>query len=875
VQRRDAQRRDEQAADEQPADEQRVDEQPADVQPADASDLATDVRLPERPERPQERVNLLGALGATAVAVLALVAALLTELSPPHPIATIVLVAVPLLGATALPILQARACAQCDERLAWFSAGLGVSVAAATLQSLSFPGLLRGGGPLRTSQTSSILLYLLMHAALAAGAVAAASGVPARVRRWFVVAGIVVVLACALDLVPAPRLVSGGGRYTPALVVAELLVGWFIAVAAVLWVRSVGSTVAALHGWAGVALSLSVYDLLLNAISAQRYSSVWWAALALRGATYAVLAGGAVVSVLAELRRLEQYTDRELDRSDERLRGSLATTDRLLDSAERFSRAVTAADVGQVVIAAGLALTGLDRARVVVVDDESGRVDAVAAVGHDEESPPILTRPASRDADTPEAAALRTGRPVFSSPGQRPLGTYPNLGQMPGHGATQAIAVLPLTAASETVGLLALAGSRPHDFDDTQREVLGALAAQAGQALQRALLYERQLRTAELLQRGLLPQRLPAVPGIAMAARYAPGAEGMRVGGDWYDAIPVPGDRLALVVGDVMGKGVDAATRMSQLRGAVRVLAAVDPEPAAVAAGLDLMAAELAEDQIVTLVYLLLDPATGEGLIARMGHLPPVLVPAQGPPRVLDGAGSPPLGVPAARREQAPLTVEPGSVLVLFTDGLVEDRRTGLDVGLPALTAAARRLADAGLDVEDFADEVLALGTSDGGRPDDVCVLVVRRDVGGAAPVAGSRLDAAMTLPAEPASGAAARRFVERTLAGVPADGERLDTLVLLCSELVTNAVLHAAAPSEVRLRLRDGRVRLEVHDPSPQVPLPRDQDGQDGRAASGYGLALVAALADAWGVERGDGLPDVGKTVWLELGLSAPPPPG
>ena len=819
---------------------------------ADKPSDGAGVRLPQRPERPQSRINLLGALGATAVAALALVAALLSELSPPHELATVVLVAVPLLGAFALPILLARARAQRDEPLAWFAAGLAVSLAAATLQSLSFPGVLRSGGPLGTGQSSSGLLYLLMHAALAVGVLAGSLGAPARLRRWFVVAGLLVVLACALDLVPAPRLVSDGGRFTPALVVAELLVGWFIAVAGVLWVRNVGPTVTALRGWACVSLSLSGYDLLLNAISAQRYSSVWWASLSLRAATYAVLAGGAVAAVLSELSRLEQYTDRELDRSDEQLRGSLATTDRLLDTAEDFSRAVTAADVGQVLINAAVSLTGLPRARVLVLDGDSRRLDAVAAVGPDEQSSPLHSRPPTPDADTPEVVAITTGRPVFAPNGQP-------------------VAVLPLTAAAQTIGLLTLSGDGPRDVDPPDREVLAALAAQAGQALQRALLYERQLRTAELLQRGLLPQRLPAVPGIAMAARYAPGAEGLRVGGDWYDAIPVPGDRLAVVVGDVMGQGIDAATRMSQLRGAVRVLAAVDPEPAAVAAGLDLMAAELAEEQIVTLVYLLLDPATGEGLIARLGHLPPVIVPAVGPARVLDGAGSPPLGAPAARREQAPLTVDPGSVLVFFTDGLVEDRRTGLDVGLPALTTAARQFADAGLDVEDFADAVLTLGASDGGRPDDVCVLVVRRDpvrptsVDGAS-VDGARIDAAMTLPAEPASGAAARSFVQRTLAGVHAEPERLDALVLLCSELVTNAVLHAAAPSEVRLRLRNGRVRLEVHDPSPQLPAPRTQDTD---ATNGHGMVIVAALADAWGVERGDGLPDVGKTVWVELGLT------
>ena len=830
--------------------------------------------VPPRPEPPQTRVDLAGALVATAAAALALLVALVLEVSPPHALAAVLLVTVPLLGIVAMPIVVSRARADGDGALGWFAAGLVVSVAAATVQTLSFPTVLPDGDPLGTSAAGSSQLYLVMHAALPAAVLAAACRVPGRLRRWFVVVGCALVLACALDLVPSPRLIGPDGAFTPALVGAELLVGWFAAAAVVLWVRRLGRTVAALRGWAGIALSLCAYDVLLNAVSGQRFAAVWWASVALRVMTYAVLAAGTIGTVLAELRRLERYTDRELDRSDERLRGSLAVTDRLLDSAERFSRAVTPGDVGDVVIRAALSLTGLERACVIVVDDETGAFEAVASVGYDDESIQRLVS-MDRDSRIPGALALRTGRPVFTDP-QRALGEdYPDLAQLPVHASTGTLAAFPLLAAAEIVGVLALSGARRRGLDETEREVLGALAAQAGQALQRALLYERQLRTAEVLQRGLLPQRLPAVPGIAMTARYAPGAAGLRVGGDWYDAIPVPGNRLALVVGDVMGKGVHAATRMAQIRNAVRVLAAVDPEPAVVAAGLDLLAAELAEDQIVTLVYLLLDPATGQGSIARLGHLPPLLVPATGRPRVLDVAGSPPLGVPGVRREQAPLCVETGSLLVFFTDGLVEDRRTGLDVGLPALTAAGRRLADAGLDVEDLADALLELGAQDGTRPDDVCLPSCA-----ATPSAprrrGSRCTprarwtprsrwTPVTLAAEPASGAAARRFVQRTLAGVPADPERLDILVLLCSELVTNAVLHAAAPSQMRLRLRDGRVRLEVHDASSQVPVPRAQDLD---AANGRGMVLVDALSDSWGVEVGDGLLAEGKTVWVELAL-------
>ncbi len=270
---------------------------------------------------------------------MALVIALVVEISPPHELAALATAVVPVLGVVALPIVVSRARAERDSDLAWFGAGLAVSVGAAALQTLSFPGVLGAGGPLHTGASGNALLYLAMHAAMAVGVLMAALGVPGRYRGWFVAAGLLLVLVSALGVLPLPRLVLAGGRYSSALIAAQLLVAWLIAVAAVVWVRRSGPSVTALRGWAGVALSLSGYDVLLSAISGQRYSSVWWASLALRVATFAVLAAGAGAGVLAQLRRLEQYTDRELDRSDERLRGSMAVTNRLLDSAERFSRA--------------------------------------------------------------------------------------------------------------------------------------------------------------------------------------------------------------------------------------------------------------------------------------------------------------------------------------------------------------------------------------------------------------------------------------------------------------------------------------------------------------------------------------------------------
>ena len=229
--------------------------------------------LPPRPAPPQTRVDLVGALVAAAAAALVLLVALVLELSPPHALAAVLLVTVPVLGGVALPIVVSRARAHRDGTLGWFAAGLAVSVAAATLHTLSFPTVLPDGGPLGTSTAGISLLYLVMHAALPAGVLAAACGVPGRLRRWFVVVGCGLALACALDLVPAPVLVRPDGpvlrRCSWALTCSW---GWFAAAAVVLWVRRVGRPSPPCAGWAGIALSLCAYDVLLNAVSGRNAS---------------------------------------------------------------------------------------------------------------------------------------------------------------------------------------------------------------------------------------------------------------------------------------------------------------------------------------------------------------------------------------------------------------------------------------------------------------------------------------------------------------------------------------------------------------------------------------------------------------------------
>ena len=217
------------------------------------------------------------------------------------------------------------------------------------------------------------------------------------------------------------------------------------------------------------------------------------------------------------------------------------------------------------------------------------------------------------------------------------------------------------------------------DYDDHQLEAedpfVGALAGQCAIALERARLYERERSTAVTLQRSLLPDRLPEVPGLELAARFRAGSIDADVGGDWYDVFSLPDGRLVLVVGDVMGKGVRAAAGMGRLRSALRALAHANPLPEAVLSGLDrVFTATEDADQIATLVYLLVNPVARRAAVGGAGHLPLVLRRAGQPPELVDaGSGSTPLGWPEPRAQRT-LELGPGDLLLGLTDGLVERR---------------------------------------------------------------------------------------------------------------------------------------------------------------------------------------------------------
>ncbi|HEX2384280.1 MAG TPA: GAF domain-containing SpoIIE family protein phosphatase [Acidimicrobiales bacterium] len=325
--------------------------------------------------------------------------------------------------------------------------------------------------------------------------------------------------------------------------------------------------------------------------------------------------------------------------------------------------------------------------------------------------------------DVPVARAWRTGRPEHIAEPSAPL-----IDELFGAAADDVrrlgwrdVVVCPIIARGNRVGVITFA------FTTSNRrytsEVLMAatgLAARAGVALDVAQRYARERTTAATLVAAMLPERLPVVDGWSMVARYLP--SGDAVCGDWYDVMPLPDGQLLIGVGDAAGHGLPAAALMAELRNAARGLAFAGHQPTRLLADLSALAAQHSLDSFATAAYGRLDPATGIGSWAVAGHLPPLLVPADGPPRYVDGRSSPPLGVRGPASDHR-IDLGPGDTLVLYTDGLVERRHESLDQGLARLqSVVAGQVPDA----SELADRVVASLCQE--LSDDCCLLIVRRD---------------------------------------------------------------------------------------------------------------------------------------------------
>ncbi|WTR19045.1 SpoIIE family protein phosphatase [Streptomyces sp. NBC_00138] len=459
--------------------------------------------------------------------------------------------------------------------------------------------------------------------------------------------------------------------------------------------------------------------------------------------------------------------------------------------------------------------------------------------------------------DGPLAEVLRGVRPVFAESPRAADALAELLGHPESALPTGRRALLaPLRGRRRVIGAAVLLrrADRPA-FEADDLLVAAQLATHTALGVDKAVLYGREAYIADALQREMLPDSLPQPTGVQLASRYLPAAESARVGGDWYDAIPLPGSRVALVVGDVMGHSMTSAAIMGQLRTTVQTLAGLDLAPQEVLYHLDEQAQRLGQDRMATCVYAVYDPIAHRLVVANAGHPPPILLHADGLAEVLRVPPGAPIGVGGVPFEAVELPAPAGATLLLYTDGLVESRTRDVWGGIELLR---ERLHDAATVVsppplEPLCDEVLEI-LGPGDRDDDIALLAARFD--GIAPS-----DVAYWfLEPQAQTAGRARRLVRQALRRWDLE-DQVDAAELLVSEIVTNAVRYAERPITLRL-LRTDVLRCEVGDDAPLLPRMRHAAPEE---EGGRGLYLVNRMAQRWGATR----LGAGKVVWFELPIS------
>ena len=430
---------------------------------------------------------------------------------------------------------------------------------------------------------------------------------------------------------------------------------------------------------------------------------------------------------------------------------------------------------------------------------------------------------------------------------------------------------VPVRARGVILGVATFVRSqRLGPFEEDDVRLAEELVSRAAVSVDNARRYARERTAAQTMQRYLLPRGLSGGSALDVASWYLPADVPSGVGGDWFDVIPLSGARVALVIGDVVGHGINAAATMGRLRTAVRTLANLDLPPDELLAHLDDLVIDLTEEGGAdpsqpggsegtdaafvgaTCLYAVYDPVSGRCTLARAGHLPPLIVGPDGAVGVLDLPAGPPLGLGALPFETVDLDLAEGSLIAFYTDGLVETRDRDIDVGLSRLSDA---LAAPGLGLEETGDNAVG-AMLDGPPSDDAALLLARTHVLDATRVASQE------LPADPAVVVDARTFVSRRLAEWGMD-ELVFTTELIVSELVTNALRHATGPITLRL-IRERALICEVSDASSTSPRMRHARTTD---ESGRGLLIVAQLSRRWGTRYTAN----GKIIWAEQSV----PPG
>ncbi|MFI2510387.1 SpoIIE family protein phosphatase [Streptomyces sp. NPDC018972] len=532
------------------------------------------------------------------------------------------------------------------------------------------------------------------------------------------------------------------------------------------------------------------------------------------------------------------------------LRSDITDVARVQRLAAALATAVTVRDVGKAVVAAlrrplradRIALAELENERLVVTVLDPPEPEAWPDLWRAEwrtEWPdaPVRTMPTL-------AAALREGRAGIWPAGSPLESALAEVG--PG-----GLAVLPLPAGNRMAGACLIGWDTPHDFGPDERALLTAAAGLAGQALMRARAFDAEHELVGMLQRQLLPRRLPRLPGAVAVARYLPSTAGLELGGDWYDVIPLPDNHVALVIGDVQGHSAGAATLMGQMRTALRAYAVEGHPPDVVVSHSNRLLMDMETDLFATCCYVDVDMEEGLAWCVRAGHLPPVLRHPDGRTEIAEAEGGPPLGV--VRQSDfpmSPLRLQPGTMVALTTDGLVESHEADIDEGMNRF---ARQLSAADpAHLGQVADALLGKAP----RSDDVALLLMRYDGMTSRPLRES-----WTVWRVPQAVGHARRFTRRTLRswGVTAD---VDAALLVVSELVTNALVHTEGPVRLDISLVNDRLRLAVADSSPRTPVKPTSISWE--ATGGRGILLVEAVSAAWGTLPVSG----GKQVWAEFVL-------
>jgi PAS domain S-box-containing protein len=477
--------------------------------------------------------------------------------------------------------------------------------------------------------------------------------------------------------------------------------------------------------------------------------------------------------------------------------------------------------------------------------------------------------------DSAVAACLATGRPASHS------GTGPGVAEWalvdPARAASiarhgiRSVMLVPMRARGATLGIavfLRHKDQQPFVADDLllAEEIVGRAAV----CIDNARRYTREHAAVLTLQRSLLQQRQPVQSAVEVATRYLPSHSGVAVGGDWFDVIRLSGSRVGLVVGDVAGHGIHAAATMGRLRTAVQTLADIDLEPEELLTRLDDVVARLGTEQELsadagdlsaTCLYAVYDPVTRRCSMARAGHPMPAVVTPDGTVEYLDLPAGPPLGLGGLPFEEAEINLPEGSLLVLYTDGLIESRQRDIDAGLEAMRKVlgdAHPREDGPAHARPSLDTIcdsLIDALLPGQAEDDAALLVARTRA--LAPDRIARWD----LPADPSVVADARARAARQLAEWGLE-DITYTTELLVSELVTNAIRHAHEPVQLRIIL-DGVLSCEVFDGSSSAPQLRRADRYD---EDGRGLMLVAQLAERWGTRH----TGTGKIIWAQQPLPA-----